>query len=914
MAEVGSSTVINDIPEELKGYRKALLNAAFSQVMTPEYLRGQIPEAQFWTPPNQPQQNPQQSPYPTQQTQNTNYNTPIPVASLMGVGDSADAIQQFLERANRVGYAQGGLAQAAEAIEKMLAGGDVSLGASGTPLGGYTPPMVVNPLPNIPLQIGTGTQTPPTPQPPAVTPPANNGGVINTPPSGTLPVGPQHPQPGQPNPMPGQPQPRPGGSSTMPMFVGNQPNNFAGASQARQGGFNPAQYADESVAQQLASQMGGNVVYTNTGGPIGPPSQAMVDAGGDNMHNAGLIDDINRRFADDEGMRQFALNNLRDEIRSYGGSTGGFAKGGIVKMADGGLTQPMFPGAAQTNPFASPTTHQASAPYNGNTGPAQTGVSQFQSIPNQISLTGVGNTSGTNSPTPAGMQTGALNPYQEYSAQRILGMGNQGQVAPNGDLQSSDLTRNALAGYGQMPSYFNNGEIDAGRGADGRATTPLGIANDTFDTAGNLAINASQLAQDMTWRNPLQSTFSTTLGQIANDPTMFQAGDISLGQLTAPQLTDPLGVSGSQLTSYQMAGPQMIDASGAGVNAGTVSTGRFIDPGTPEAYTSPYMRQVLDVQKQRANQDFAEAKAGRSAAAIKAGAFGGSRQAVADSIADRDNQLLLSQIEAQGNQSAYENAQQQFERDRNASLNTQQFNVSSKLQGDLANQGIGLQAQLANQNALMGANQQNLAAALGVQELGANQSLQAQLANQNAGLTAGQANLGAALQTQNLSRNSGLTAAQSNQQTRLSQNTTILDALAKADQLQQQATQGNVSNQLGALNQQTNSALAANSIGQNRADLGRLAQAQELLRLQSMGTAGAGVDARTQAALDLGYQDWTNQQNYPYQQMNWLQSMLSGTPMGYNQEGVQFQKTNPLSQIAGLGTAALGAYSSYKNQ
>jgi hypothetical protein len=224
------------------------------------------------------------------------------------------------------------------------------------------------------------------------------------------------------------------------------------------------------------------------------------------------------------------------------------------------------------------------------------------------------------------------------------------------------------------------------------------------------------------------------------------------------------------------------------------------------------------------------------------------------------------------------------------------------------NQGTNLQAQLANQGAMQQANQANLGAALGVQELGANQYMQSQLANQNAGLTAGQANQNAALQTQALARNSGLTAAQANQNTRLSQNTTLLDALSKADQLQQQAAQGNFSNQLNAMGQQTNSALAANTIGQSRADLGRLAQAQELLRLQSMGQAGAGIDTRTQGALDLGYQDWTNQMNYPYQQMNWLQAMLSGTPMGYNQEGVQFQKTNPLSQIAGLGTAALGAY------
>ncbi len=910
MGETSSQVTINDIPEELKPYRKLLLNAAASQVFTPGYLKEQIPDATFWPGTQQPQPQPA-PPYmpPPQAPVDYSYND-NPAAGSMGggsLGSMAAAIEQQLERAHRVGYAPGGLASAAEAIEKLLAAGDVNLGESGTPLGGYTPPMVVSPRVNIPYQIGTGTRPPAPPAPPSVTPPPGSvGGVINTQPSGVLQVG--NPNPAKPPTTGGQlppgmaptSPPGGGGTSTTPMFTANRPANFAGAAEARDAGYNPAQYADDSVAQDLARQMGGRTVYTNPGGPIGPPPQAMVDAGGSNMHNAGLIADINRRFADDEGMRKFALENLRSEIRSYGGDTGNFAKGGIAKLAVGGF--PDLNGAGSYHPSATPA--------------------------------------------PPGMTTGALNPYVPYGSQRVLSMGDQGQVGPGDTLQASNLTRNSLAGFGGMPSYFSNGEIDAGRGEDGTSSTPLGIANDIFDTSGKLAINASQNAQDMSWRNPLSSSFGSDLSRIAANPVMFQAGDISLGELTAPQLDAPQGVSTNQLTSYQMAGPKMIDPStgqidpaymqgiGSGVKAGQIGWGKFTDPGVAGEYMSPYMRKVLDVQKEQANADFADSKAGRSAAAIKAGAFGGNRQAVADSIADRDNQRLLSQIEAQGNQAAFENAQGQYERDRVASMTGQSFNVDKTLTADLANQGAGLtvgaanqgaymdaagrnqslnyNSQFANQQALQAANMKNLEAALGVQNLGADQSMQAQLANQSAGLRAGEANLGAALTTQNLGRTSGLTAAQANQGTRLSQNTTLLDSLAKADQLKQQADQGNFGNQLAAMGQQTNSALAANTIGQNRADLARLAQAMELQRLQQMGQAGAAVDTRTQGALDLGYQDWTNQQNYPYQQMNWYQSMLSGVPMGYNQEGVQFQKTNPLSQIAGLGTAALGAYGAYQ--
>ena len=1116
MGEVASSVNINDIPEELKGYRKALLNAAFGQVFRPEYLQMQIPTAEFpWaTNPNKTavgtQVVPEQPLSPgVQQNNHNSYLSQI--AGMGNIGDSAGSFEEMLS--NRVQYASGGLAKAAEEIEKYLSGG-VNLGASGTPLGAYTAPMTVDPGVNLPINISTGTRQPPAPTPPSVTPPATAGpnGVITTPTTGTLPVG-------NPNPMVTPPpvgtgitpppavggglNPTPGGipsqlipgrpthSQAPAMFSASKPNNFAGADQAARGGYNPAQYADDSVAQDLARQMGGQVVYTNTVGPGAPPSQAMIDAGGSAMHNAGLIADINKRFADDEGMRKFALENLRQEIRSYGGDTGGFAQGGIVKYAEGGAVNTFAPAPAatatnsqfgtpapsgfgsqnmgftgvgttqsgqvslqpanttggtpqigardavgmggrpqfnqtNTNPdgtfnFAAmanktPTPMQASqqrsgelsqdflsamgnkpagmsqyAYYDGNKsqwvddGPGLTELqtqSSFNSTP--VNPLGASNISGTG-PTPPGMQAGAFNPYQAYGktdpatgkfvgSQRILGMGDQGQVDNNGFLQASDLTRNALSGYGNLPSYFNqNGTIAENRNAQGESTTPLGIAGDTFNAAGKLALDASTRAGNASYESPLQSTFGTALSKIADNPSMFQAGDISLGQLEAPQLQSPLGVGTSQLTSYQMQGPRLIDTSTSNINptyiggqslnqyqaqgsgpvqAGQIGVGKFIDTGVRDAYMSPYMQSVVDVQRDQANRDFRESAANRSAAAIKAGAFGGNRQAVADSLAERDRANLLNQIQATGSQAAFENAQQQYERDRGASINGQQFNVNSRLQADLANQGAGqamslanlqallgtqqlgatlgqqanlanqgaymdaatknqgtnLQAQLANQGAIQAANQANLGAALGVQELGAGQYMQSQLANQQAGLTAGQANQNAALQTQALARNSGLTAAQANQQTRLSQNTTLLDALAKADQLQQQAGQGNFSNQLNAMGQQTNSALAANTIGQSRADLGRLAQAQELLRLQATGQAGAGIDTRTQGALDLGYQDWTNQQNYPYQQMNWLQSMLSGTPMGYNQEGVQFQKTNPLSQIAGLGTAALGAY------
>jgi hypothetical protein len=929
------------------------------------------------------------------------------------------------------------------------------------------------------------------------------------------------------------------------MFSRNQPGNFAGAAGAQAAGYNPNQYADRSVADQLAARLSGGLTFTNTGGPIGPPSQATLDFGGGAQLNAGLVDDKIRRGE---------IEALRQEIRMLGGAVN-FAKGGTVRAQEG-----LF--APTNNPFKSQRDNQFSPTRLSSLSASASPPNPWGASPEAlVQATARPATAPNTQGLPPGTNTSfsVLNPYQRYEQQRVLGMGGDfGQVGANNQIQVSNLTRAGLSGLGRLPSYFNEyGDIQAGRAPSGQATTNFGIANDVFDVAGNQALSAAQNADTLFGRNDITSTFQDTMRYLQQNPTQFQAGDITLGQLEAPQLNAPTGISPSQLTSYQMAGPRLVDTSASNINplsvqgesitglpqltsyqmagperigtsdlsinpmavtgqrirdinatnagmqvqgegyqASTMSgPSRFIDANNPQSYMSPYQRAVIDTQLQEAQRGFEEDRASRNARAIQAGAFGGSRQAVAESAATRDLANQRNAIVASGMQSAFENAQQQFERDRAAQMQAQarnqeavnqalqfsaanrqgaglanqanaqafglanlqallqtqelgaqlgqqanlanqqamieagranqgvalqarlanqqaqqqanernlaaalgvqelgagqQFNAAqlraqfgqqanlanqqaaleagranqaTNLQSQLANQqalqqanernlaallgvqelgagqqfnaqqlraqfgqqanlanqqafldaarsnqGVNLQSQLANQQALQQANERNLAAALGVQELGAQQQLASQQANQQAGLTAGQSNLQAALATQQLGRTSGLSAAQANQQTRLAQNQALLDAMARADQLQQQAAQGNVGNRLAALGQQTQSALAANQIGQSRADLQRLAQAMELQNLQALQAAGAGVDARTQQALDLGYQDFINQRNFPYQQLNWLTGLVNNMPQSFNQEQVLFNRTNPLSQIAGLATAGLGAF------
>ena len=182
------------------------------------------------------------------------------------------------------------------------------------------------------------------------------------------------------------------------------------------------------------------------------------------------------------------------------------------------------------------------------------------------------------------------------------------------------------------------------------------------------------------------------------------AGQRGMGAQYAPTQFSAQQVNAPSLQQYQM-GP-----------AQQVSTQDYTGQNVSQ-YMNPYMQNVVDIQQREAQRQADIAGTQRAGQAVRSGAFGGSRAGVMEAEAARNLALQKGDIQAAGQQAAFQNAQQQF--------NAQQ---QANLQAQLANQGAGLQV-----------GQQNLAAQLGVQQLGAGQNLQSQLANQQAGLAAQQA-------------------------------------------------------------------------------------------------------------------------------------------------------------------------------
>jgi len=117
-----------------------------------------------------------------------------------------------------------------------------------------------------------------------------------------------------------------------------------------------------------------------------------------------------------------------------------------------------------------------------------------------------------------------------------------------------------------------------------------------------------------------------------------------------------------------------------GYQAGT------FDAETAEQYMDPYMRQVLDVQKREAQQEYQRGRAGTAAEAVQAGAFGGSRFGVREAEQEAEYLDRLADIEATGMQQAYQQGREQFGIEQGLAQQEAQMGLSAQEQAEAARQ------------------------------------------------------------------------------------------------------------------------------------------------------------------------------------------------------------------------------------
>jgi hypothetical protein len=93
--------------------------------------------------------------------------------------------------------------------------------------------------------------------------------------------------------------------------------------------------------------------------------------------------------------------------------------------------------------------------------------------------------------------------------------------------------------------------------------------------------------------------------------------------------------------------------------AGMAGTNQFTGNNVSQ-YMSPYMQNVVNQEQQGTIRNYAQQLPGLASVATGAGGLGGSREALVQANAQQGLQNQLAQIQAQGSQNAFQNAQSQF--------------------------------------------------------------------------------------------------------------------------------------------------------------------------------------------------------------------------------------------------------------
>jgi hypothetical protein len=189
----------------------------------------------------------------------------------------------------------------------------------------------------------------------------------------------------------------------------------------------------------------------------------------------------------------------------------------------------------------------------------------------------------------------------------------------------------------------------------------------------------------------------------SNDPTSYFAG------------FSPLQKQAQQQAQNMQVTPETGLASGMSAAAGMGALGTQYNPmgaysqqfGQQQAdqYMNPYMQSVVNIQQQAAQRQADIARTGRNAQATQAGAFGGARQFITDAEANRALADQQNAIQAQGLNTAFSQAQQQFNADQAANLQAQQANIGQQQFGaNLGMQGLQTGLSAAGQLGQLGQN------------------------------------------------------------------------------------------------------------------------------------------------------------------------------------------------------------------
>jgi len=188
----------------------------------------------------------------------------------------------------------------------------------------------------------------------------------------------------------------------------------------------------------------------------------------------------------------------------------------------------------------------------------------------------------------------------------------------------------------------------------GTTTTTASTGNVPDPLAGSLTGRESSLS-------PYVGPYVTEMlgmGQaLAQQPYQAYQGPLTAGMTEAQQQAFS-GIAGLAVPTEQM---------------GAFTPQSFTAEGTAQQYMSPFLQAALEPQIAEARRQADISRVAQAGRLSRAGAFGGSRQAIAESEGLRNLQRNLADITGRGYQQAFEQAQRQFNTEQDRARQAQEL-------------------------------------------------------------------------------------------------------------------------------------------------------------------------------------------------------------------------------------------------
>lgn len=255
-----------------------------------------------------------------------------------------------------------------------------------------------------------------------------------------------------------------------------------------------------------------------------------------------------------------------------------------------------------------------------------------------------------------------------YSMMAKIRKARTGTEKQGKEIDADKFMPGGLAGYAAGGAVKAYAAGDLVTGTNTGTTTPTTTSTPGFGTS-----TSSQLSP---WAGDYVTNYLGQGAAAAAAPYQAYQGPLTAGEsnLQTQAFSQASGIAGAGYTPTQF-------------------SGGLFDAGAAQQYMNPYLKASLDPQLAELQRQNTIANMGNAAQLTKAGAYGGSRQAVMNAENQRNMLDKTNQLVSQGYNTAYDKAMAQFNADQGRQLDTQkateasrQFSANYGLQslGDLA--------------------------------------------------------------------------------------------------------------------------------------------------------------------------------------------------------------------------------------